>query len=290
MIGLLGKKVAMSQIFSENGKQIPITVIEVGPCYVTDVRTKEKDGYSGVQLAFDKMREKLVNKPKAGLFKKAKVNTMRFVREIRTENTEGLKPGTELKVDNFSIGDFVDIQGTSIGKGYQGVVKRHHFKGGEAAHGAKFGRESGSISQGSAYPSRVPKGRKMAGQMGNKTITTQNLKVLEVDVEKNLLAVHGSVPGYDGAYVIIKTALKKGTDKKWTLKNSESEKPAADAPKENKDAKSATKGEVKQEAKEPAKEAVKQEEKAKAIKEAPQPAAEKAPVKEKSPKDSEQKS
>lgn len=229
MIGLLGKKVGMTQIFDDEGRQIPVTVIELGPCHVTDVKTKEKHGYSAVQLGFDKNKEQRFNKPQQGQFKKASAPCLNFVREIRTDDTEGVEVGSELKVDNFESGDFVDIEGVSIGKGFQGVVKRHGFKGGATTtHGNKTGRKPGSTGM-SAYPARTIKGTKLPGQTGNKKLSVQNLKVVKVDLENDLLAVKGAVPGFDGAYVVVKTSVKKGEARKWKLPASSAEEPAGEA-------------------------------------------------------------
>ena len=218
MIGLLGKKIGMTQIFDAEGKQISVTLLQVGPCKVTDVKTKEKHGYQSVQLAFDGCKEKNLNAPKNGKFKKLNLSPMRFVKEIRTQELEGLKAGVELGAGNFQVGDYVDIQGTSIGKGFQGVVKRHHFKGAlTMGHGDMSGRRPGSIGA-SSFPSRVVKGMRMGGHMGNRIVTTQNLKVVKVDEENNLLAVEGSVPGFEGRYVVVKSALKRGPKgRKWKV-------------------------------------------------------------------------
>ena len=223
MIGLLGKKIGMTQVFDEkDGRQIPVTVIELGPCHVTDLRTKEKHGYSSVQLGFDPAKVKQVTKPRLGAFKKSGVPALRFVREIRTESTEGLKVGQKLTVDHFEVGDVVDVEGVSIGRGFQGVVKRHHFKGGASkSHGSMFGRVPGSIGA-SSFPSRVVKGLRAAGHMGNTQITLQNLKVIKVDLSNHLLAVKGSVPGAEGGYLVVRTALKKGARRSWKV-----EKPVA---------------------------------------------------------------
>ncbi len=232
MIGLLGKKIGMSQIFDNDGNQRPVTVLEVRDCYVADLKTKERDGYSAVKIGYGAAREKVLNRPHLGQLKKAGIKPVKVLREIRTEEIEGLEVGTQLTAANFEVGDYVDIEGVSIGRGFQGVVKRHHFKGGEAAHGAKFGREAGSIGQGSAFPSRVPKGRRMAGQMGNKRVTVQNLQVAKVDAEHSLVVVHGAVPGSEGGYVIIRSALKRGNPKKWKV-----ETPKASAAKSAEDTK-----------------------------------------------------
>jgi large subunit ribosomal protein L3 len=221
MIGLLGKKVGMTQLFDEQGRQVPVTVLEIGPCHITSVRTQDKNGYSAVQLAYGAAKEKRVSKPRLGQFKKANTPALRFVREIRTSEIEGLEVGGQLAVNNFEVGDFVDIEGTSIGRGFQGVVKRHHFKGGASkSHGSMFGRVPGSIGA-SSFPSRVVKGMRAAGHMGNKRITVQNLKVVKVDAEENLLLIKGSVPGFVGQYLIVKTALKRGAKRKWKVQGSQ---------------------------------------------------------------------
>ena len=215
MIGLLGKKIGMTQVFDEEGRQVPVTVMNVGPCWITDLRTKEKNGYTAVQLAFDPVKAKSLNRPKIGSLKKAKAPNLRFLHEIRTESVDGLEIGKELAVDNFAVGDFVDVEGTSIGKGFQGVVKRHHFKGSlSKSHGSMFGRVPGSIGA-SSFPSRVVKGMRAAGHMGAARVTLQNLKVVKVDRANHLLAVKGAVPGVEGGYLVIRTALKKGAARKW---------------------------------------------------------------------------
>lgn len=214
MIGLLGRKIGMTQIFDEGGHPIPVTVLEVGPCVVTQLKTKEEEGYNAVQLGFGEKKEKRTSQPLRGHFKKAKVEPKRFLREIRTDELEGLAVGKELKVDHFEVGEYVDVEGVSIGKGFQGVVKRHHFKGGPKSHGSMFGRVAGSIGA-SSFPSRVIKGMKMPGQMGNRRVTVQNLKVMKVDPENHLLVVKGAVPGTEESCLVIRTALKRGSPKKW---------------------------------------------------------------------------
>lgn len=227
MIGLLGKKVGMTQLFDEEGRQISVTVVEVGPCKVTSIRTKEKDGYSAVQLGFDPAK-KNISKPLQGQFKKSGIAPVKYMREIRTEDIENLKIGTELLADNFQAGDWVDVEGISIGKGFQGVVKRHHFKGGYKAHGTKMGREPGSIGA-SAFPSRVIKGLRMPGHLGNHRVTTQNLKVMKVDAKNHLLAIQGAVPGVEGSYVVIRSALKKGASQKWKVTPADKTSEVSDA-------------------------------------------------------------
>jgi len=229
MIGLLGKKVGMSQIFDGEGQQIPVTVLEVGPCFVTALRTKEKHGYLGVQLGFDIVKERSLNKPKLGALRKAKVPLVRFIREIRTEDIANLSVGSELRAENFEAGEYVDIQGVSIGKGFQGVVKRLNYKGGaSSSHGSMFGRVPGSIGSkagGVGCRKKVRKGKGLPGHMGDEQICIHNLKVMKVDAENNLLALSGSVPGAEGGYLIIRTALKRGKKSSWKVRSSKQESP-----------------------------------------------------------------
>jgi large subunit ribosomal protein L3 len=203
MSGLIGRKVGMTSIFDENGKNIPCTVIEAGPCVVTQVRTEEVDGYNALQLGFDDKAEKRANKAEQGHFKKAGTAPKKKVVEFRDFEGEH-KLGDTIGVDLFTEGEFVDVIGTSKGKGHQGVVKRHGFGGvGQSTHGQHNRlRAPGSIGA-SSYPSRVFKGLRMAGQMGNERVTVQNLRVLKVVPEKNLLVVKGAVPGHKNAYITI---------------------------------------------------------------------------------------
>jgi len=203
MSGLIGKKIGMTSIFDENGKNIPCTVIEVGPCVVTQVRTKEVDGYEAYQLGFDDKAEKNATKAALGHFKKAGTSVKRKVVEIKDfDQTYNL--GDVITVDLFEEGEYVDVQGTSKGKGFQGVVKRHGFGGvGQVTHGQHNRlRAPGSIGA-SSYPSRVFKGMRMAGRMGGEKVTVQNLRVLKVVADKNLLVVKGAVPGHKNSYVIV---------------------------------------------------------------------------------------
>jgi len=202
--GILGKKIGMTSIFDDNGQMIPCTIIEAGPCYVTQVRTKDKDGYEAVQLGFDEIKERLVNKPLKGHFKKSGVKPLRLISEFRNFNGSQFQVGQEVRVDSFVQGDVVDVVGRSKGRGFQGVVKRHHFGGvGMATHGqSDRQRAPGSIGA-SSYPSRVMKGRRMAGRMGGERVTVKNLKVIKVIAESNILIVKGSVPGAINSYLEI---------------------------------------------------------------------------------------
>ena len=204
MSGLIGKKIGMTSLFDDNGKNIPCTVLEAGPCLVTQVRTVEVDGYNAVQLGFDDKAEKQLSKAAEGHFKKAKVTPKKKLVEFQNFEQE-LNLGDTVTVDHFLEGDFVDISGISKGKGFQGVVKRHGFAGvGQATHGQHNRlRAPGSIGAAS-YPARVFKGMRMAGQMGNSKVKVLNLKVIKVVLEKNLLVVKGCVPGHKNAYVIIR--------------------------------------------------------------------------------------
>lgn len=204
MTGLLGKKIGMTSIFDETGQVIPCTVIEAGPCFVTQVKTKERDGYEAVQIGFHSQKERRVTKPLAGHYAKATVKPLRIVREFRGNGVSDLQPGQEVKVENvFSTGDTVSIIGTSKGRGFQGVVKRHHFGGGFRTHGqSDRERAPGSIGS-SSYPSRVFKGTRMAGRMGGERVTVRNLKVVGVIADSNLLLVKGSVPGAANGFLEI---------------------------------------------------------------------------------------
>jgi large subunit ribosomal protein L3 len=217
MIGLIGKKIGMTQVFDDQGRQVPVTVLEVGPCHVTELRTSEKNGYKAVQIGYGKTKEKALNKAKLGHLKKAKAEPVRLIKEIRTEDIDGVQIGSKVAVDNFEAGDYVDVEAVSVGRGFQGVVKRHRFKGAlTMSHGDMSGRRPGSIGA-SSFPSRVVKGMRMAGQMGNKTISIQNLKVLKVDQENNLLVLNGSVPGIEGSFLVVRTSLKRGARRKWKV-------------------------------------------------------------------------
>ena len=204
---ILTTKVGMTQIFGENGELTPVTVLQAGPCVVTQVKTVENDGYSAVQVGFVDKREKLVNKCQKGHFEKAGVSYKRYVRELKLDNAEELKLGDEIKADQFAAGDKVDATATSKGKGFQGAIHRHGLHRGPMAHGSKYHRHAGSNGA-CSDPSRVFKGKKMAGQTGNRRITVQNLEVVRVDAENNLILVKGSVPGPKKALVTLKTSVK----------------------------------------------------------------------------------
>lgn len=205
MSALIGKKIGMSRIFDEQGKNIPVTVIQAGPCYVTQIKTKEDDGYEAVQLGYLPKREKLVTKPLSGHFKKAGISPQRVVKEFRNfKIDDSIKLGAEVKVGVFSIGDFVTVIGISKGKGFAGGVKRHGFAGGPKTHGQSDRlRAPGSLGQ-SSHPSRVYKGMKMAGRMGGEQVTVRNIKVIKIDPVNNLLIVKGAVPGSINGIVYIR--------------------------------------------------------------------------------------
>jgi large subunit ribosomal protein L3 len=203
MSGLIGKKIGMTSIYDANGKNVPCTVIQAGPCVVTQVRTKEADGYEALQLGFDDKAEKQSNKALNGHFKKAGTTAKRRVVEFQGFEQD-FKLGDQISVDHFEEGEFVDVSGTSKGKGFQGVVKRHGFSGSERSHGQKsMHRAPGSVGAAS-YPARIFKGMRMGGRMGGDSVKVQNLRVLKVVKDKNLLVVKGAVPGHKNSYVIIR--------------------------------------------------------------------------------------
>ena len=205
--GLIGKKIGMTQIFDESGKVIPVTVIEAGPCVVAQVKTEETDGYTAVQLGFGDIKEKKLNKPTKGHFTKVNVTPKKHLREFRLDSVEGLTVGQELKADVFAAGDKLDIQGTSKGKGFQGVIKRHGQSRGPMGHGSMYHRRPGSMGP-TSTPGRVFKGKKLPGHMGAQTISIQNLEVVRVDLDKNVILVKGSVPGAKGAILKLKSSVK----------------------------------------------------------------------------------
>jgi large subunit ribosomal protein L3 len=205
--GLIGRKLGMTQLFAPDGTVQPATVLKAGPCVVAQVKTAERDGYEAVQIGYVDVKPSKENKPTAGHFKKAGVPPTRVRRELKVQaGAEAPKAGDQVNVSIFADGDRVDVIGTSKGKGFQGVVKRHHFRGGRATHGSMFHRAPGSIGA-SSYPSRVVKGMRMAGHMGDDRVTVRNLKVLKVDAENNLLLLEGAVPGGTNGVVIIRKAI-----------------------------------------------------------------------------------
>jgi large subunit ribosomal protein L3 len=204
---LIGKKVGMTQIFDETGRVIPVTVIEAGPCVVAQVKNTETDGYNAVQLGFQDTKESKLNKPEVGHFTKSKLALKKELREFRVDSVEGVNVGDELKADVFAVGDRVDIQGTTKGKGFQGVIKRHGQSRGPMAHGSMYHRRPGSMGS-TTTPGRVQKGKNLPGHMGVETVTIQNLEVVKVELDKNVLLVKGSVPGANGAILKIKQSVK----------------------------------------------------------------------------------
>ena len=206
---LIGRKVGMTQIFDEKGLVIPVTVIEAGPCSVVQIKTVETDGYDAVQLGFGEVKEYKVNKPEQGHFKKASVKPLKHLREFRacSECLANVKVGDEIKVDTFSVGDKVDIQGITKGKGFQGVIKRHGQSRGPMGHGSMYHRRPGSMGP-CATPGRVFKGKKLPGHMGVDKVTVQNLEIVKVDLDKNAILIKGSVPGNKGSILKIKNAVK----------------------------------------------------------------------------------
>ena len=204
---ILARKVGMTQIFNEAGELVPVTVLQAGPCVVTQVKTVENDGYAAVQVGFEDIREKLVNKPVKGMFDKAGVSYKRYVREFKLEGEYAVKD--EIKADVFEAGDKIDATAIAKGKGFQGAIKRHGQSRGPMAHGSKYHRHAGSNGACSS-PSKVFKGKRMPGHMGGKKVTTQNLEIVRVDAEKNLLLVKGAVPGPKKSLVTIKESVKAG--------------------------------------------------------------------------------
>ena len=204
---IIGKKLGMTQIFNENGIVVPVTVIEAGPCTVTQVKTEETDGYSSIQLGFGDVKEKHLNKPLKGHFAKSKLALKKHLREFRVSNVDEVKVGDEIKVDVFEQGDKVDIQGITKGKGFQGVIKRHGQHRGPMGHGSMYHRRPGSMGS-TSTPGRDYKGKKLPGHMGCETVTIQNLDVVKIDTDKNVILVKGSVPGAKGAILKIKKSVK----------------------------------------------------------------------------------
>jgi len=207
MIGILGRKIGMTHIFTEDGTRIPVTLIEAGPCSILQVRTNDKDGYSALQIGFGEKRESLLTRPLKGHLRKSGVKSVRTIREIRMDSVESYKEGQVLDVGIFDAGDHVDVTGISIGKGFQGGVKRWNWTGGKGSHGSMHHRRVGSIGA-SSFPSRVHKGKTMPGRMGGEKTTVQNLVVVKVDKEKRLMAVKGSVPGNENTFLLVKISKK----------------------------------------------------------------------------------
>jgi large subunit ribosomal protein L3 len=208
MKGILGKKLGMTQIFDENGVAIPVTIIEAGPWYITQKKTKERDGYDAIQLGFAEVSEKSLKKPIAGHLKKTNAPPIKYMRELQVTNPDDYQEGQKIDVSIFNVGDKVDITGVSKGKGFAGTVKRHNFSGGPKTHGqSDRWRAPGSVGAGST-PGRVFKGVRMAGRMGNEQVTVQNLRIALVDAAKNLLAVKGAIPGGKNGLIMICEAVK----------------------------------------------------------------------------------
>ena len=211
--GLLAKKIGMTQVFTEKGELLPVTVLEAGPCTVVALRAVQKDGYGAIQLGFGEVKEARLNKATAGHFKKAGVAAHRHLREIRLKADATYEVGQALKVDLFKAGEWVDVTGTSKGKGFSGQHKRHHFGRGPVTHGSHNIRQPGSIGS-SSTPSRVYKGMRMAGQLGNAQRTTTHLKVVRVDLDRNLLLVNGDVPGHKNSVVLVRDSTRQPKAKK----------------------------------------------------------------------------
>jgi large subunit ribosomal protein L3 len=204
---IIGKKIGMTQIFSETGKVIPVTLIEAGPCVVTQVKTRDKNGYNAVQLGFEEVREDRLTRPQLGHLKNKGLKPLRYLSEVRVDDPRQYQLGQEIRVDIFSKGDRTDINGISKGKGFAGVIKRHGFGGGPGSHGAHFHRAPGSIGA-CATPSRVFRGKRLPGRMGAERVTVQNLEVVDVKPERNLLVVKGCVPGPRGSLLFIRESVK----------------------------------------------------------------------------------
>lgn len=205
--GLIGKKLGMTQIFADDGRRIPVTVVEAGPCVVIQKKTKEKDGYSAIQVGFNSQESAKANNAVVGHCKAAGSGVFSSLRELRIDNADQYSVGDVISAEIFVPGDLVDVIGTSIGKGFQGVMKRWGFKGGRASHGSRFHRAPGSIGC-SATPSRVFKNKKMPGQLGNERVTVQRLKVVRVDAADNLILLNGAIPGSTNGLVLIKDSVK----------------------------------------------------------------------------------
>ena len=205
---ILGKKLGMTQIFDNNGLVVPVTVVEAGPCYVSQVKTQQNDGYSAVQMAFDNVREQLLNKPLLGQLKKAEIPAQRYLKEFKLDDAENFKLGDKITCEIFAEGDIVDVTGTSKGHGFSGTIAKWNFHRHRMTHGnGPVHRHVGSIGA-NTFPAKVFKGKKMAGRWGNERVTVQNLKVVKVDAERNLILVKGAIPGAKGSLVSVKSAAK----------------------------------------------------------------------------------
>lgn len=208
MKGILGKKLGMTQVFAQDGTVVPVTVIQAGPCVVLQKKDDENDGYTAIQIGFDDKKEKNANKPELGHAKKAGATPKRYIKEFRGVELTGYEVGQEIKADVFAEGEFVDVTGTSKGKGFAGSIKRHGMSRGPMSHGSGYHRGSGSNAI-IRDANRVPKGKKLPGHMGNETITIQNLQIVKVDTERNVILVSGSIPGPRNSYISVKSAIKK---------------------------------------------------------------------------------
>lgn len=204
---IIAKKIGMTQVFIENGILVPVTVLEAGPCVVTQKKTIENDGYEAIQVAFGEVKEKSLNKSKKGHFEKVGVDFKKLLKEFKLENCAEFEIGSEIKADIFEAGEKVDVSGVSKGKGFQGAIKRHNQHRGPMSHGSKYHRGVGSLSS-ATTPGKVKKGKKMPGHMGSENITVQNLQIVKVDAEKNLILIKGAVPGNKGSIIIIKNSVK----------------------------------------------------------------------------------
>ena len=205
---ILGKKLGMTQIFDNNGLVVPVTVVEAGPCFVSQIKTVENDGYSAVQLAFEDVRESLINKPMLGALKKAEISAKKYLKEFKLDNASEYKLGDKIACDIFAEGDIVDVVGTSKGHGTSGTIAKWNFHRQKMSHGGgPIHRHVGSIGA-NTFPAKVFKGKKMAGRWGNEKVTVQNLKVVKVDAERNLLLIKGAIPGAKGSLVSVKSAVK----------------------------------------------------------------------------------
>lgn len=207
MLGILGNKVGMTQIFTENGDANPVTVIKVGPCIITQIKSINTDGYNAIQIGYQQIKKNKLNKPRSGHLEKSEIVPLKYLKEYRVSNEHNFKLGQEIAIENFKEGQLVDITGKSIGKGFAGNQKRHNFTRGPMSHGSKNHREPGSIGQGST-PGRVFPGKKMSGRLGGKQITMSNLKILKIDKHENLIVVQGSVPGKPGNLLSIRPTKK----------------------------------------------------------------------------------